>query len=197
MLPPPGYAKTSTPITAPLLGRRFFRLYTVGQSALGFGYADSRFSDPRSPPRFGVAYFGERIETCFVERIIRDKRNGLDGPLLISQRELDRLMCVEIEVASDVVAIDLVGRNIVRNGIDTDVVGASDQALARQWSVAFHAHRFNLAGVLYDSRLIGEPCLAVYDRALHGLKPLQDKPLLQWPRHLAHILRTYNVAIAP
>lgn len=197
MLPPPSYAKTSKPITAPLLGRRFFRLYTVGQSALGFGYGASRFSDPRAPPNFGVAYFAERIETCFVERTVRDKRNGLSGPLLISRNELDSLMCAEIEVASDVLAIDLVGRNIVRNGVHTDVVGAADQTLARQWSVAFHEHRFNLAGVLYDSRLIGEPCLAVYHRALHGLRLIEDKALLQWPRHLAHILRIYNVAIAP
>jgi RES domain-containing protein len=196
MLPPPDYA-SSKPITSTLRSQRFFRIYRQGRTSLGFGYGRTRFSDPRSPPQFGVAYFGASIEACFVEALIRDRRNGLNGPLLMTQTELDQFVCAEVQVVSDLVAIDLVGRNVVRNNVDTDVVGASDQTLARQWSVAFHEHPDNMDGVVYDSRLIGKICLAVYNRGLPRLKSGIEKPLLQWRRHMAHIIRTYQIAIVP
>jgi hypothetical protein len=58
----------------------------------------------------------------------------------MTQTALSQFVCAEVQVVSDLVAIDLVGRNVVRNNVDTDVVGASDRTLAKEWSVAFHEH---------------------------------------------------------
>ena len=52
-------------------------------------------------------------------------------------------------------------------------------------------------GVVYDNRLVGKICLALYKRGLPRLKSGVEKPLLQWRRHMAHIIRTYQIAIVP
>lgn len=46
---------------------------------LGFGFASSRFSDPRKKPanRFGVYYAGWTFEVAFLETIVRDLRNAI------------------------------------------------------------------------------------------------------------------------
>jgi hypothetical protein len=56
---------------------------------LGFGYGSSRFSDPRKRQRFGVYYVGQTFEVAFLEAVVRDRRNGIPGPLVLSVAELD------------------------------------------------------------------------------------------------------------
>ena len=164
-------------------------------SPLGFGHGGSRFSDPRDPPQFGVVYVGSTVEVCFVEAILRDKRNGVLGQLPIPLAELNAYKCAKIAIANTVTVIDLVGPNLLLNGVPTDVVGASDQSLARAWSVAFHEHPARLGGVQYESRLIGHRNLAFYDRALSSLRVDEDRPLLSWAHEMAHVIRTYQIAI--
>jgi len=50
-------------------------------------------------------------------------------------------------------------------GIPSDVVHGASQSLARRWSAAFHEHPEQIEGLIYPSRLNGEPNLAIYDRA--------------------------------
>jgi hypothetical protein len=61
---------------------------------LGFGFASSRFSDPRRnhKNRFGVYYIGQTFEVAFLETIVRDLRNGNPGPLVLSSDDLARLI---------------------------------------------------------------------------------------------------------
>jgi hypothetical protein len=58
---------------------------------LGFGFGSSRFSDPRqkSTKRFGVFYLGQTFEVVFLETVVRDRRNGNPGLLVLSSADLD------------------------------------------------------------------------------------------------------------
>jgi hypothetical protein len=76
---------------------------------LGFGFASSRFSDPRRKPasRFGVYYVGQTFEVAFLETIVRDLRNGNPGPLLLSAGDLDDYIHVHVTVQTRLDLVDL------------------------------------------------------------------------------------------
>ena len=63
------------------LGERFGRIYGDRFSnPLGFGKTPSRYSDPRrraDANRFGVLYLGDTLKVCFLEAVLRDRRDGL------------------------------------------------------------------------------------------------------------------------
>lgn len=79
-------------------------------------------------------------------------------------------------------------------GVLSDVSGAIAQTLARAWSVAFHDHPQCLDGIIYPSRLNEEVNLAIYDRAISKLSPVQISLLREAPG-FAGILDNLNVAL--
>ena len=94
-------------------GQRFGRLYHERYpDPLGFGKTKSRFSDPRRRPedkRFGILYLGSTLKGCFVEAILRDRRNGAVGDYPIEEAELLRRRYAEIVVTSSLSMVDLRG----------------------------------------------------------------------------------------
>jgi hypothetical protein len=75
-------------------------------------------------------------------------------------------------------------------------VGARDQTLAQQWSVAFHDHPDQPDGILYPSRLNEERCIALYDRAISKLKVMASPRLMDCEIELAAILDDLQIALA-
>lgn len=181
-------------------GRRFGRIYPGHHpDPLGFARTASRFSDPsrRKPAnRFGVLYLGETLEVCFAEAILRDRRNGLFTEYVMAESEFRMRRYAEIAIAKPLAVVDLRGNARLRLGVPSDVVGASRQALARRWSLAFYAHPQAQDGIAYPSRLNGDTVLAVYDRAIPKLRVLGHTPLLAAPG-LARVLETFRVAVMP
>jgi hypothetical protein len=122
-------------------GQRFGRIYHERYpEPLGFGKTKSRFSDPRKRPegeRFGVLYLGSTLKCCFVEAILRDRRNRAVGDYPIEEAELLRRHYAEIVVTSSLSLVDLRRDGRIRMGIPSDVVGSTRQALARAWSLGF------------------------------------------------------------
>jgi hypothetical protein len=110
---------------------------------LGFGKTPSRFSDPRrriAANRFGVLYLGETVKVCFLEAVLRDRRDGAIGDLPIAEAELHARYYAEIEVTLPLEMVDLREDGAIVMGVPTDVTKSSRQTLARVWSVAFHEH---------------------------------------------------------
>jgi hypothetical protein len=103
------------------VGQRFGRIY-FGEHAnpLGFGKSRSRFSDPRrriNKNLFGVVYVGESLKVCFLEAVLRDKRNGVVEDYPISERELYIRKYAEIEIAEELTLVNLLGDGAIRMGI--------------------------------------------------------------------------------
>jgi hypothetical protein len=188
--------KLETATVAP--GQRFGRLYFDHYpDPLGFGKIPSRFSDPRRripSRRFGVLYLGESLKVCFLEALLRDLRNGVVGDFPLAERELHVRQYAEIVVADELKLVDLRGDAAVRMGVPSDVARASQQSLARAWSLAFHEHPEKPDGIIYPSRLNAETNLAIYDRAISKLTAGNVTPLIN-ARGLAQVLDELKVAL--
>jgi RES domain len=163
---------------------------------LGFGFASSRFSDPRRKParRFGVYYVGQTFEVAFLETIVRDLRNGNPGALVLSANDLDDYVHVHITVQTHLDLVDLRGGNAVALGVPSNAVRASSHRLGQRASLAVYQRADRLDGFWYPSRLNGDENVAVYDRAVSKLSAGLRRKLGNCPE-LAPILATYRIAL--
>jgi hypothetical protein len=179
-------------------GQQFGRIYHERYpDPLGVGKTPSRYSDPRrlaEEKRFGVLYLGTTLKVCFVEAILRDRRNGAVGDYPIGEIELCQRRYAEIVVTSTLRLVDLRGDGPIRMGIPSDVVGATRQRPARAWSVLFHDHPIAPDGIIYPSRLNEEINLAIYDRAVSKLAVHRVFSLIDAPG-LAGVLNGLRVAL--
>ncbi|WP_336717929.1 RES family NAD+ phosphorylase [Asaia bogorensis] len=197
-LPPSNFSEATLALTTVSAGSRYGRILLRRFSdTLGFGKNESRFSDPRdlpAPERFGVLYVGTSLKVCFVEAILRDSRDGIIGELLFAEQEITDRDYATIEVVADLRVVDLRSDNPLRMGIPSDVIGGSDQRLARQWSLALHDHPAEPDGILYPSRLNEEINLAIFERAIPKLSEFVRVNLDSIPE-LEDILDLFQVAI--
>jgi hypothetical protein len=163
---------------------------------LGFGFGSSRFSDPRQKPtkRFGVFYVGQTFEVAFLETVVRDRRNGNPGPLLLSSADLDAYAHVRVTAEQPLQLVDLRRGNAVALGVPTNAVRASSHLSGQRASLAVYQRSETLDGIWYPSRLNGDDNLAVYDRAVPKLAASPRRKLASCPE-LASILNSYHVAL--
>ncbi|MER9240920.1 RES family NAD+ phosphorylase [Mesorhizobium sp. M0633] len=154
--PPPDFGRAKLEIETIPRGRTFGRIYwSTYPDPLGYGKSPSRFSDPRrrvDANRFGVLYLGDSLKVCFLETVLRDRREGILDDLPIEEVELTH---AQIPTNADLRLVDLRGDNAVRMGVPTDVGRAQRQNLARRWS---------LAEIATDIRIQFHP------GALHGIR---------------------------
>lgn len=180
--PPAGFENAPLDIEVVPAGRRFGRIYASAfPDPLGYGKMPSRFSDPRrrdAAKRFGVLYLGDTLKVCFLEAVLRDRRDGLIGDLPIDERELHTRRYAGIEAIADLRLVDLRDDHAIRMGVPTDVAKSSRQSLARTWSLAFHEHGSAPDGIIYPSRLNGHTNFAVFGRAVAKLAAVRVVPLI-------------------
>ncbi len=198
VLPSAAFARSRLELVRHAPGHSYGRLYSSRHpDPLGVGKGPSRFSDPRRrKPEglFGVIYLGTSLKVCFVEGSLRDRRNGAISDYPIDETELDTRHYAEITNTRALKLVDLRGDAPLRMGVPSDVIGASRQTLARQWSVAFHEHPEQPDGLLYPSRLNEELNLAIYDRAIPKLA-VNRKGTLRRASGLAAVLERLRVAL--
>ncbi|MER9222699.1 RES family NAD+ phosphorylase [Mesorhizobium sp. M0644] len=196
--PPPDFGRAKFEIETISPGRTFGRIYwSTYPDPLGYGKSPSRFSDPRrrvDANRFGVLYLGDSLKVCFLETVLRDRREGILDDLPIDEVELTRRRYAEITTTADLRLVDLRGDNAVRMGVPTDVVRAQRQNLARRWSLAFHEHPSQPDGIIYPSRLNEAINLAIYDRSIGKLQSKRVMTLLGAPG-LAQALEDFRVGL--
>ncbi|ARM91114.1 RES domain-containing protein (plasmid) [Rhizobium sp. CIAT894] len=196
--PPSGFENSPLDIETIPAGRQFGRIYASAfPDPLGYGKTPSRFSDPRRRDparRFGVVYLGDTLKVCFLEAVLRDRRDGLVGDLPIEEQEIYARRYAVIETIADLRLVDLREDHAIRMGVPTDVARSSRQSLARAWSLAFHEHRSTPDGVIYPSRLNGHTNLAVFDRAIAKLSAVRIMPLIGAPG-LAAVINDLHVSL--
>jgi RES domain-containing protein len=198
--PPKGFGTSPIELASIRSGTKWFRLYPSRYpDPLGFGFSASRFSDPRldltEPDRFRVIYFGSSLKVCFLERVLRDRRNGRVGDVPIAYAELEQLTCAEVTTVRALTLVDLRGDCPVKMGVPTDAVRASSHRLGQQWSLAFWLHKEHPDGILYPSRLNEETNLAVYDTALPKVRVSIIRPFLEYRAEVAALIREFKLAI--
>jgi hypothetical protein len=196
--PPAGFERQRLDIETVPSGRRFGRIYASAfPDPLGFGKTPSRFSDPRrrdATKRFGVLYLGETLKVCFLEAVLRDRRDGLIGDLPIDEKEIYARRYAEVETIAELSLVDLREDHAIRMGVPTDVAKSSRQRLARSWALAFHEHQSLPDGIIYPSRLNGHTNVAVFERAVSKLAPARVMPLIGAPG-LATVINDLRVSL--
>lgn len=195
---PPGPAFAGRPLVLKTLdaGEIWRRMYeTRFPDPLGWGPGLNRFSDPTGAA-FGVVYLGSSVKVAFVETLLRDAADGRGDDCVLALAEIEARSLASVRVRTPLRLVDLTGDNGLRMGVPSDVAGASDQTLARQWSVGFHDHPDRPDGVYYPSRLNEERCVALYDRALGKLEAVATPRLMACDAELAAILDDLDIALA-
>jgi hypothetical protein len=133
--PPAAFPTTPLDIHVVRSGDRFGRIYSdTHPDPLGYGKSPSQFSDPRrriAANRFGVVYLGESLTVCFLEAVLRDRRDGVIGGLPLGEAEIATRLYADIEVVDHLRLVDLRDECAIRMGVPTDVHRASKQTLAR------------------------------------------------------------------
>ncbi len=200
VLPPADFASAQLRLHTIGPGQTFGRIYMSGSpDPLGYGKSKSRFSDPRrrkAANRFGVLYLGETLAVCFLEAVLRDRKDGLAGELELEERELDDRRYVDVETTSSLRLVNLRENNAVAMGVPSEVLRGVRQQFGRAWSVAFYDHPDRVDGIIYPSRLNGHVNLAIYGRAVGKLRPTRLRRLAD-VAELATVLDDLEIAFAP
>ena len=194
--PRPNFARRKLVLANVPAGSTWRRLYESRHpDPLGYGPGLSRFSDPTGQA-FGLVYLGSSAKVAFVETILRDSADGRGDDCVIDLAEIEKRSIATIQPIIDLRLINLTGDGLLKLGVPSDVVGARDQALAQQWSVALHDHPDQPDGILYPSRLNEERCIALYDRAISRLRVMASSRLMDCEIELAAILDDLQIALA-
>jgi RES domain len=134
-LPKPAFASAPLTLATIEAGQIFGRIYFGRHpDPLGYVKTPSRFSDPRRripEHRFGVLYLGASVKVCFLEAVLRDKRNGAIRDHPMGEVELRARRYAEIEVVEPLRLVDLRGDGPVRMGIPSGVPRCSRHSLSR------------------------------------------------------------------
>lgn len=180
------------------MGVRYWRFYRSHHTnPLGWDVtAQSRFSCPKRR-NFAVVYGATSFTGAFVETIIRDGRDGIGSSAPVHFAEIKGRCAVQVEVSRSLTLVDLTGHNPINMGVPSDVLRWSKHHLGRRWSAFFHRHPDRPDGIIYPSRLDGRINVAVYNRAVTALAPVEQRPLLEWDSALADALDELEVVIKP
>ena len=115
---------------------------------------------------------------------------------MLQLAEIQARSLASIRLKEPLRLVDLTGDGGLRMGVPSDVVGASDQTLSRQWSLAFYNHADAPDGVFYPSRLNEERCIALYHRALAKVEAIATPRLMDCDLNLAAILDDLEISLA-
>lgn len=198
--PTPAFAQVALVIAPVGVGEAYGRIHRKAfPEPLGYGKNATRFSDPRRRKpdnRFGVIYLGSSLKVCFVEAVLRDRRDGIVGEIVMDETELTDRHYSLIAVREPLRLVNFGDDGLLQMGIPTDVARGRSQGLARKWSLAIYDHPAAVDGILYPSRLNNETNLAIFDRAVTKLSSQSTHDLDKAPG-IGGILDRFEIAFPP
>jgi RES domain len=141
------------------------RVFGVSRMPLQMRSVPSRFCDGKSG--FSVMYAALSFETCIVETLVRDRfthRHMRELPLVaVLARGYAR---ISTQPDRELNLLDLRDSGCVDIGAPTDAVRARHFAAGQALGRAVHEDHPDVDGFIYASRLTGDDCIAVFDRAV-------------------------------
>lgn len=178
--------------TVQYLARQFVRVTRLDyrDTPLGMGYGNTRFCSSSSS--FTLLYIGKGLETGIAETIVRDRFEGA-APRQLMMSEIVDWGATSVSCTEPLQLLDIRKKGCLALGVSTDIKGAKGQVQARQFSEEVYATT-RIDGILYLSRLTGEDCAAVYDRAVGKLQASDVIDLVRLPDTVP-ALRALNVEL--
>lgn len=165
-------------------------LRNTAKQALEVYPSPSRFCDGRS---YAVLYGAVDFDTCFLEVVLRDRFVG-KNERVVPYGELLTRSWVEFSSRIPLRLIDLQYDGAVRLGAPTDAAKARNQAAGRALSRSIYDGHPDIDGFIYESRLTGMTCYAIFDRAIEKLTEIDSGRLEEHPQ-LATVLLLHQVGL--
>jgi hypothetical protein len=184
---------TLADLAVALMPKKFVRMTPMAHAAtpLGAGFGVTRFASPNRT--FKVIYLAEDLTTSVAETLIRDRFQGKARRQLMLS-EADLWGATEVNSPVPLTLIDLRTTGVLRLGVSTDAVRGKVQNQGRKLSQEVY-DQTDVDGLVYLSRLTGQTCICLYERALS--KSLTASPVQQVARLAGFIpaLQALNVSI--
>ena len=158
---------------------------------LGAGFGVTRFASPSNA--FKVIYLGQDLTTSVAETLVRDRFQGKATRKLLDV-EAETWGATEVSASAPLTLIDLRSTGLMRLGVSTEAARGKAQGQGRKLSKAVY-NQTDAHGLIYTSRLTGNTCICVYDRALLG--GLAASPVIEVTRlaSFADALQALNVTL--
>jgi hypothetical protein len=134
------------------------RVFGVSRMPLQLHSAPSRFCDGKSG--FALMYLALSFETCVVETLVRDRFT----------HRLKRGYRLSTQPERELNLLDLRDTGCVDIGAPTDAVRARHFAAGQALGRAVHEEHADVDGFIYASRLTGDDCIALLERAVGKLR---------------------------
>ena len=146
---------------------------------------------------FGVLYAAPSFTACMAEAVIRERFQGQRLPLMLDEHELSRRCVCRLTVGDPrpLVLADLTGA-LTALGMDARVFSVTDYLGPNLWSSALHAAFPRIDGLYFQSRLAGEPSVAIFDDRAQLVPASTPTPLFDFPE-LGPYLTANQIALAP
>jgi hypothetical protein len=141
------------------------RVFGVSCMPLQLHCSPSRFCDGKSG--FSVMYAALSFETCIVETLVRDRfTHRLQRELPLAAVLARGYARISTQPDRELNLLDLKDSGCVDIGVPTDAVRARHFAAGQALGRAVHEEHPDVDGFIYASRLTGDDCIAVFDRAV-------------------------------
>src|SRR5258707_427913 len=145
------------------------RVFGVSRMPLQLHSAPSRFCDGKSG--FSAMYASLSFEACIVETLVRDRFTHRLEPELPLAAVLARGYArISTQPHRELNLLDLRDTGCLDIGAPTDAVRSRHFAAGQALGKAVHEEHKDVDGFIYSSRLTGDDCIAVFDRAMEKLK---------------------------
>lgn len=146
---------------------------------------------------FGVLYAAPSFAACMAEAVIRERFQGQHLPLLLDEHELSSRCICRLAVADrrPLVLADLTGP-LTTVGMDARVFSVTDYLGPNLWSSALHAAFPRIDGLYFQSRLAGEPSVAIFDDRAQLVLAGMPTRLFDFPG-LGPYLAANQIGLAP
>ncbi|MGK7755147.1 RES family NAD+ phosphorylase [Roseovarius sp. C03] len=142
----------------------------------GAGYGLSRFSSPTNA--FRVLYAARDFSTSFAEAVVRDRFESKSRRYLYLPY-LESLCITAISSNRELRLLDLRKGAAYELGVDTDATRARKHTQGQNLAETLYAKVPELDGLVFESRLTGGACVAVFERALSDLTARPPIALVQ------------------
>jgi hypothetical protein len=141
------------------------RVFGVSRMPLQLHSSPSRFCDGKSG--FSVMYAALSFETCVVETLVRDRfTHRLKRELPLAAVLARGYARISTHHGQELNLLDLSDTGCVDIGAPTDAVRARHFAAGQALGKAVFEEHADVDGFIYASRLTGDDCIAVLDRAV-------------------------------
>jgi RES domain len=162
------------------------------QTPLGSLPSRSRFCDGT---QYAVLYAASVFQTAFLETVVRDQFVQVAHRAVLAREIVARgWIRIATRPGEPLNLLDLTGSGSVEIGAPTDATRARNQAAGQALGRTIYHEHADVDGFAYASRLTGDVCYGIFDRAVFKLVVVEIGGLSEHPK-LPELLDRHHIEL--